>query len=155
MQYLRSPLTALHFRLGALILIFDIILLVGSAGAMLYAYLWLDREVGEYAAYGLLLGVLLLVVGWLMGNRARCPLCRMPVLSNKRCAKHRKARTAFGSHRLRVALAILFTNSFHCPYCMTPTAVRAKGRRDSRLSDRKSMLRKTSMEGPETGRNQR
>ena len=155
MQYLRTRGMALHFRFGALILVFDLLLLVGSAGAMIYAYLLLDRQVGEYAAYGLLIGVLLLVVGLLMGNRAHCPLCRMPVLGNKRCAKHRKAGTFFGSHRLRVALAILFTNSFRCPYCMAPTTVRARDRRDAPGNDRKAMLRKMSLEGPGPGRNPR
>jgi hypothetical protein len=54
----------------------------------------------------------------------------MPVMVNKRCAKHGKARTVLGSHRLRVALSILFRNAFNCPYCMESTAVRVRSRRE-------------------------
>ena len=50
-----------------------------------------------------------------------------PVLAKKDCTKHRHARTFLGSHRLRVALAILFRNSFRCPYCNESTILEVRG----------------------------
>ena len=34
-----------------------------------------------------------------------------------------------GSHRLRVALRILFRGSFVCPYCNEPTSIEARPKR--------------------------
>lgn len=73
--------------------------------------------------------VLILGVQLLIGERTRCPLCLTPVLGNKRCAKHRSAKTILGSYRLRVALAIFFTESFRCPYCNEPSVLLIRDRR--------------------------
>jgi hypothetical protein len=53
-----------------------------------------------------------------------------PVLAKKRCAKHRRARTFLGSHRLRVAMAVIFTKSFRCPYCHESTALEVRERKN-------------------------
>ena len=57
------------------------------------------------------------------------PLVLTPVLASKDCAKHRRARTFLGSHRLRVALSILFKNTFRCPYCWEKSAMTVRSRR--------------------------
>ncbi len=64
-----------------------------------------------------LLAALVALLQWLVSQRAQCPLCMTPVLAAKGCAKHRRARKFLGSHRLRVAMAVLLRGRFHCPYC--------------------------------------
>ena len=79
-----------------------------------------------YVMIGLCLGgltVLLAILEWLVAARTSCPLCRVPVLAPKKCARHWRARPLLGSYRLRVALAVLVRNSFLCPYCHEPTAI--------------------------------
>ena len=38
------------------------------------------------------------------------------MLDTGACSKHRDAKKLMGSHRLRVALAIVCKNQFRCPY---------------------------------------
>jgi hypothetical protein len=98
-----------------------------SAGFLIYAFTINDRELTIIALGTLLLILLMLVLRCLISRKTHCPLCMTPVLAARGCAKHRQARTLFGSHRLRVALAILFRNSFRCPYCHEPTTLQVRG----------------------------
>ena len=80
---------------------------------------------------GLGFGMLAVISGLLRSltaAHANCPLCMAPVLLNRRCSNHRNCRKILGSHCLRVALSILFLNSFRCPYCNEPTAIKARTR---------------------------
>jgi hypothetical protein len=77
----------------------------------------------------LVLAVLVAILQFLVGQRTRCPLCMAPVLAPARCSKHRHSRTLFGSHRLRVAVAIFFRNSFRCPYCNESAELEVRTRR--------------------------
>src|SRR5690606_38898553 len=63
---------------------------------------------------------------WLVGARARCPLCLQPSLLRKSCSKHRTARRLFGSHRLMAAVSIVCRGHFRCPYCGEPTAMETR-----------------------------
>jgi hypothetical protein len=126
MHHLRSKSTVLRFRLGALTFVFQGLVLLVSAGVLAYAYVRGERELAVYAVFGLLGGFLMFLLAWMLSSRANCPLCMMPVLLNKGCAKHSRAKTAFGSHRMQVALSILFKNSLVCPYCLERTAVKVR-----------------------------
>jgi hypothetical protein len=79
--------------------------------------------------------ILSLILGWAISRRTNCPLCITPVLATKHCSKHRRARPLLGSYRIRVALSILFKNSFRCPYCNEDTSLQVRER--GRLSDSK------------------
>jgi hypothetical protein len=68
----------------------------------------------------------LMFIQWIVASRTGCPLCRTPVLAPRSCIKHRRARSFLGSHRLRVALAVLFRNHFRCPYCNESTALEVR-----------------------------
>ncbi len=70
--------------------------------------------------------IVMLGAQWIVASRTGCPLCRTPVLAPRSCIKHRRARTFLGSHRLRVALAVLFKNQFRCPYCNEPTELEVR-----------------------------
>lgn len=71
---------------------------------------------------------LCMVVNFILCGRLKCPLCMMPPLQNRRCSKHRTATRFLGSHRLKVALKILFAGHFRCPYCGEPTAMQVRQR---------------------------
>lgn len=79
---------------------------------------------------GVALSVLLgsMVTKLLISGRLRCPLCMMPPLANRGCARHRNAYRLFGSYKLAVAGSILLKDSFRCPYCGEPTAMQARMR---------------------------
>lgn len=70
--------------------------------------------------------ILLQILQVIAASRTFCPLCRTPVLAKKHCNKHRSARRLFGSYRLRVGVAALFTRSFRCPYCGEPSALEVR-----------------------------
>jgi hypothetical protein len=71
-------------------------------------------------------GGFMAILQWMVASKARCPLCHTPILADKACSRHRQAKNAFGSHRTRVALAIIFKNQFYCPYCNEPTLLRLR-----------------------------
>ena len=129
MHRLGSQSSVFRFRLAALLLCSRCILAPGSVFLLVYSMYIGDQKL---ALIGVGLGVLTLLVvlvQWLISARARCPLCLTPVLANKQCAKHRNAKKFLGSHRLRVAMGVLFKGSFLCPYCHEPTSVEARPKR--------------------------
>ena len=80
------------------------------------------------AAASLLLMLGCTVANFVIGGRLKCPLCMMPPLANRGCARHRDAGRMFGSYRLVVAGSILIKDSFRCPYCGEPTVMEARKR---------------------------
>ena len=99
---------------------------VSAAGVLAYSIAVGDRGLASIGICLLVLAGLVVLLQWLIATRANCPLCMTPVLGNKECAKHRSARTVLGSHRLRVALAVLCLNRFRCPYCGEHCEVKAR-----------------------------
>ena len=123
MHHLRSTSAVVNFRLAALMLCV-ICLLAPVAVGLLVQSMMTDSPRSAMAGLGLaVLSLGLILPQWLAGSRTKCPLCWTPVLAPKGCVKHRRARTFMKSHRLRVALAILFKNQFRCPYCNESTAL--------------------------------
>lgn len=128
MHRLRSKSAIYRFRLAALLLCGKCLLAPFSVGLLLYSVIIHDTELTLMSMGLILLTVLVTVLQWLVAARTSCPLCMTPVLAKKKCAKHRNARSFLGSHRLRVALAILFKNSFRCSYCHEPTVLEVRGK---------------------------
>lgn len=123
MHHLRSASAVVRFRLAAL-LWFGICLLAPLAAGLLLQSLLTDNFGLTLAGSGLaILSLGLFIPQWAAGSRTDCPLCWTPVLAPKACMKHHRAKTVLGSHRLRVALAILLKNKFRCPYCNESTAL--------------------------------
>ena len=123
MHHLRSFSTVARFRLAALLWVV-IFLFVPVAVGLLLESLWTSDFELTLAGSGLaLLSLGLVIPQWAAGSGTGCPLCWTPVLAPKSCVKHRRARSFMGSHRLRVALAILFKNQFCCPYCNESTTL--------------------------------
>lgn len=120
-----------RFKVAALLVVLMFLSSPTALGFLFYGlasgeYGWLPIAAGVFAA-----GLFFMVLNFVISSRLRCPLCMVPPLLNLGCSKHQTAETLFGSHRLTVALSILFKSSFCCPYCGEPTAmeVRLRGRR--------------------------
>jgi hypothetical protein len=81
------------------------------------------------AGLALLLTAMVLVIAqWWYAAGTRCPLCLTPVMASNGCSRNRKARKFLGSYRLQVALAVLFTSRFRCPYCAEPSILLMRNR---------------------------
>jgi hypothetical protein len=117
-----------RFRLTALLLVLKCLMVPAIGGLLAYSMIRSNHQL-TIIAMGIGLATLLLaIVQWMLATRTRCPLCMTPVLATKSCSKHRHARRFLGSYRLRVALAVLFRNSFHCPYCHEKSAMEVRTR---------------------------
>ncbi len=130
MHHPRSTTDVIRFRLAAFLLIANFLVAMVAAGLMFRSVLVFDHQLTVIGLGYLAVALIMLVVQWIVASGASCPLCRTPVLAPKLCTKHRHARSLFGSHRLRVATSILFTNHFRCPYCNEPTGMEVRGRID-------------------------
>lgn len=113
----------MRFRFSAILLLGGRFLASISAGVLTYAVVLVNSRAMIVGSGLVILTGLLLILQWITANRIGCPLCRTPVLAPKACMKHRRARTILGSHRLRVAMAILLKNRFRCPYCNESTSM--------------------------------
>lgn len=129
MHRLRSKSAVHRLRFAAFLFCLQCALVPLAALFLAYAILMSDTQL-TIAAMGIsALCAALFILQWLIAQRTNCPLCITPVLAKRNCSKSRHAKTLFGSHRLRTALSIIFTNSFRCPYCNEPTALEVRERR--------------------------
>ena len=126
MHRLHSTSSIWRFRLAALLLCANWVLLPIAGGVVVHALIISDRPLAVLGIAGLGLTVLCALLQWLLAARTGCPLCMTPVLASKRCVTHRQARPLLGSHRLRVALTILGRGCFQCPYCAESTAIKVR-----------------------------
>lgn len=118
-----------HYRAAALMILLKWLLITGGIPLLAYAKVIENRELGYYAIAGLSLAGLFSLGHWVVGARARCPLCFVPSFSHRQQAKSRKALHFLGSYRFFVALSVIFKGFFRCPYCGERTAMQARARR--------------------------
>ncbi len=128
MHHPRSISAARRLRIASLLLLGNRLLIPVAIGLLLVSLLTHDRLLMIYGLVVGMISVLLIIAQWVAASHAGCPLCRTPVLAPMRCMKHRNARRLLGSYQLLVALSIMFTERFRCPYCNEPTAMDVKER---------------------------
>jgi cytochrome bd-type quinol oxidase subunit 1 len=123
-----SQSVIIRLRVAAFLMCIKWLLIPIALGVLIHSLI--DREEQlTLTAFGLVCtAVLAGVFQWIFASRGRCPLCMTPVLINKRCSKHRNAKTLFGSYGLRAALAMIFKGCFRCPYCNEPSALQVRQR---------------------------
>jgi hypothetical protein len=121
-----SNIAIQRFRLAAFLLVGNCLLALVAIGLLVHSLVSYNFQVTVLGMGFTSLMLLLVIAQWIAAAGTRCPLCCTPVLAPMRCAKHRHARTLLGSHRLRVALGILFKNHFRCPYCHETTGLEAR-----------------------------
>jgi hypothetical protein len=130
MHRLRSKSAIHRFRIAAVLLCAKCFLAPVSGGLLIYSLIRGDRQLTLIALGTMAFTVLVVFLQWLSAAHTHCPLCIAPVLASRGCTKNKHARKFLGSHRLHVALSILFMNSFRCPYCYEPTALEVRRRQD-------------------------
>lgn len=128
MHRFTSKSTIYRFRIAAFMLWFTSMTAPVTGGILVYSFVRNDLELMAAAMAAGIVCALIRALQWGIAERTRCPLCMTPVLANKGCSKHRNARTLLGSHRLRVAMQILFLGSFRCPYCHESSAMEVRPR---------------------------
>lgn len=123
MHHPRSISDARRLRLASLLLLVNRLLILAGGGMLMVSLFATDRHLTMLGSGLLIASILLFVAQWFAASEAACPLCGTPVLAPMGCMKHRKARRLLGSYKLRVAIGVIFTESFRCPYCNEPTAM--------------------------------
>jgi hypothetical protein len=123
MHRLHSKSSIWRLRIAAALLCLKCLMVPSVAGLLLYSLIIHNTFLILTSAALLLLTGAIVVIQWIISQRTHCPHCMTPVLAAKQCAKHKRAKSLFGSHRLRVALSVLFRGMFRCPYCNEPTAL--------------------------------
>ncbi len=118
-----------RLRFAALLLCLRYLLPVAALVMLIQSILTDDQQLAIMAILTGVLAILIFIFQCILANRALCPLCMTPVLASKACSKHRNAKTLLGSHRLRVAVAVLCKNSFFCPYCHEPSVLEVRPKR--------------------------
>ena len=126
MHRLKSKLTIYRFRFAALLFCAKHILFPVTCVIMAWAIMMRDHRIARLGLLSISLMVLVVILQWIVAARASCPLCMTAVLARKHCRTHRHARTLLGSYRLRVALSIVFKNTFCCQYCCESTALEVR-----------------------------
>jgi len=124
MHRYQSNTSIRRLRLAAVLMCVRCLLSLVSVGVLMWSLISFDFKL---ATVGIDLVALTVVVGilqWLPAASTHCPLCRTTVLAGSGCAKHRRVRRILGSHRLPVALSIVFRKSFVCPYCHEQTSLK-------------------------------
>jgi hypothetical protein len=117
MHRLPSNSAVRRIRITSLLMLGKCLLTFAAVGVLACAITINDRNLVQIGCGLLSLAALMVLLQWIISARANCPLCMTPVLGNKKCSKHRTSTSTLGSHRLRVALEVLFLNRFRCPYC--------------------------------------
>jgi len=136
MHRLRSIATVRRFRIAAFLVCAKCLLAPIAGGILIHSILTNDRDRTLIGLAAIAVTILTILLQWLFAARTNCPLCLTPVLANKHCSKHPKAKSLFGSHRLRVATSILLKNRLRCPYCNEATAMEVRDKSRTRSNSR-------------------
>lgn len=115
-----------HLRIASLLLLANRMLIVAASGLLLVAAFGNDRQLTIIGSAFLVISFILIIAKRIAALHVGCSLCRTPVLGSMSYIKHRKAKRLLGSYQLRVALSILFTERFCCPYCNQRSSVNIK-----------------------------
>jgi len=116
-------------KLGSINLLLLVLALPSSVALMIYALCTQEESHALLGLCGMFISLVLFIFSKFFASSAHCPLCRGPVLRGSGAQRNRRAKRSLGSHRLRVARDIVFTNSFTCPYCNERTLCIVRDRR--------------------------
>lgn len=129
MHRFHSSSTIASVRIASVLVCLRCLCVPLTLGGLVYSLILHDQKVAVISLAMIpVIGVLILLQ-MLVGIRTQCPLCMTPVLGEKSCNKHKKAFRLCGSYKLPVAVAVLFRNSFRCPYCNEPSLLEVRSKR--------------------------
>lgn len=122
-HYLYNKKIVTRFRLAALLLLLNRLLIPASLGLLVYSLLLEARDLAHLSLGLVALSVFIAISQSITASRVRCPLCIGFPLSISSCVKNASARKFLGSYRLRVACTVIFKGNFRCPYCGESTLI--------------------------------
>jgi len=132
MLLLPSRFAVLRYKLSAWGWILLSLLIPCAMAMACYTMFVMERAPAGIALKLIGVAALLFLVHWVLSLRARCPRCLTGSFTRRSCSRHGSARSLLGSHRLRVAVSVVFRNHFQCPYCGELTAMKARTAQSSR-----------------------
>jgi hypothetical protein len=132
MMLLPSRFAVLRYKLAGLGWILLWLLIPCALGVGSYTLLMMDSVVASLALKLIGLAALVFLIHWIFSLRAKCPRCLAGPFRRQGCSRHGSSRSLLGSHRLRVAVSVLFRNHFRCPWCGELTAMKARAGHSSR-----------------------
>ena len=115
-------------KLGSLVLVLLSLSLIATIALLSSAIYTAGNTFSLEALSSFGVTIFLFILYRVYASSSYCPLCRGPVLGGSSAQRNRRAKRTFGSHRLRVACNIIFTNTFTCPYCNESTKCVVKER---------------------------
>lgn len=129
MHRFHSKSIIFRFRFAAFFLCLKYLFPMAALTLMILSVTRNEKILAEWAILAAALTLVDMAIQYFIARRALCPLCMTQVLVSKGCAKHRNSRTLLGSHRLRVAVALLTRGNFICPYCHETSEMKVRVRR--------------------------
>lgn len=126
MLLLPSRFAVLRYKLSALGCILLLIVFPCAVGMGCYTMFVMEAAPASIALKLIGLAAILFLVHWILSLHARCPRCLTGSFTRRSFSRHGSARSLLGSHRLRVAVSVVFRNHFQCPYCGELTATKAR-----------------------------
>jgi hypothetical protein len=129
---LPSRFAVLRYKLAGLGWILLMLLIPCAVGTGFYTMFVMGDASADIALKLIGLTALVFLVHWICALFARCPRCLTGSFSRRGCSRHGSSRSLLGSHRLRVAVSVLFRNHFRCPWCGELTAMKARAGHSSR-----------------------
>ena len=148
MHYLKFRSLAWALFSSSLVLI--LAFLSGITVTVLVVALWLTGSDDLIIPTAVFTGVFILMalLQAVLSSRTACQLCQTYVLREINCSKNPKARSLFGSYRLKVAVAIVFKGKFSCPYCGEKFNIRVSPQKLMPSRHANSMTRKAGRSLP-------
>lgn len=117
MHYIRHRRMLQSLKFSSLFFILVIISAITFLGLLIFYYI--SGNELNYAPIIITasLTALFSLFNLLSASKCRCQLCQVAMMLRMGCNKNSKAKSLFGSYRLRLALGVLFKNSYRCPAC--------------------------------------
>lgn len=112
-----------HHRLARKLKFTSLVTVVGTISIFVFATMviatFFFREIHFAIGTGISLTCMVLFWAFILatGGSCRCQLCQAPMMAQRKCSRHRKAKKSLGSYRLKLATSFLFTDSYTCPFC--------------------------------------
>lgn len=128
MHRLPSDSVVRKYRLAAVMVVFSFLVIPISFSVLWLGFTFGERKIVVSSVWCMGGSLLYIVITIIFVARLKCPLCMMPPLQRRGCSKNRKSSKFAGSYRLKVALSILGSNQFRCPYCGEQTMMVARKR---------------------------
>lgn len=117
MHHLRHRGMVRSLKLSSLFFVLRTISAITFFGLLIFYFVFEIEMRYEVILAPISLTALFSIFNLVSATKCRCQLCQASMMLPLRCTKNSKARPFFGSYRLRIALGVLFKDSYRCTAC--------------------------------------